>query len=254
LHPNVKQALGRPPLDSQKAAAGTPPALRKTSPTLAGEAKPYRKTVGSAHYRASVTQTELILAAALGSASLTAIASLGVVWFQEWRRGKASSHANLVQAIETVLGKSMAITQRAQVWSTLAKAYSGPGDGFAVLLRTRQPLNFQALFEPMIVDQEELSRAAARIWLESDQTIVALVNHVVLLANEVNSVVMPTPPTGWPARKLGIHVKRWDDADVEKVDQAMKKLGQARKALADGARAVLGKPGVDLFALPDDGR
>ena len=198
-----------------------------------------------------MTQSELILAAALGSASLTAIASLGVVWLQEWRRGKASSHANLVQAIETVLGKSMAITQRAQVWSTLAKAYSGPGDGFAVLLRARQPLNFQTLFEPMIVDQEELSRAAARIWLESDQTIVALVNHVVMLAGEVNSIVMPTPPKRWPTRKLGIHVKRWDDADVEKVDQAMKQLGEARKALTDRARAVLKQPDIDLFALPE---
>jgi hypothetical protein len=207
--------------------------------------------VGPSHYGASVTQSELILAAALGSASLTAIASLGVVWLQEWRRGKASSHANLVQAIETVLGKSMAITQRAQVWSTLAKAYSGPGDGFAVLLRARQPLNFQTLFEPMIVDQEELSRAAARIWLESDQIIVALVNHVVLLAGEVNSVVMPTPPKRWPLRKLGIHVKRWDDADVEKVDQTMKRLGEARKALADRARAVLKQPDIDLFALPE---
>jgi hypothetical protein len=211
------------------------------------------ETVSRAHYRTSVTQAELTLAAALGSASLTAIASLGVVWFQEWRRGRASSQADLVRAIETVLSKSMAIIQRAQLWSTLAKTYSGPGDRFEVLLHAREPINFQALFEPMIVDQEEMSRAAARIWLESDQAIVALANHVVLTAQEVTSVVMPTPPVGRLARKFGLHVKRWDDADVEKVDQAMKKLGKARKALADGARAVIGQPGIDLFALPDDG-
>ena len=97
-------------------------------------------------------------------------------------------------------------------------------------------------------------RAAARIWLASDQAIVALANHVVLTAGEVTSVVMPTLPVrGQLTRKFGFHLKRWDDADVEKVDQAMKKLGQARKALADGARAVLGQPGIDLFALPDDG-
>ena len=60
-----------------------------------------------------MTQVELTLVAALGSAGLTAIASLGVVWFQEWRRGKAASQADLVRAIETVLGKSMAIIQRA---------------------------------------------------------------------------------------------------------------------------------------------
>lgn len=96
------------------------------------------ETVGRAHYPASVTQAELTLAAALGSATLTAIASLGVVWLQERRRGKGSSRADLVQAIETVLGKSMAITQRAQVWSTLAKTYSGTGDQFAVLLHARE--------------------------------------------------------------------------------------------------------------------
>jgi hypothetical protein len=183
---------------------------------------------------------------------LTAIASLGVVWFQERRRGEASSKADLVQAIETVLGKSMAITQRAQVWSTLAKTYSGTGDQFAVLLHAREPINFQTLFEPMIVDQEEMSRAAARIWLESDQVIVAIANGVVLAAAEVASVVMPTPPTGRLARKFGLHVQRWDDADVEKVEQAMKRLGLARKALADRQRTILRQPDIDLFALPDD--
>lgn len=190
--------------------------------------------------------------AALGSAALTAIASLGVVWFQERRRGKASSRADLVKAIETVLGKSMAITQRAQVLSTLAKTYSGPGDQVAVLLRARAPLNFQTMFEPIIDDQEEMSRAAARIWLESDQMIVALANHVVLAAAEVASVVMPTPPAGLAARKFGLHVKRWDAADVEKVDQAMARLGQARKVLADQARTVLKQSDIDLFALPND--
>jgi hypothetical protein len=134
------------------------------------------------------------------------------------------------------------------------RQYSKPieeSDGFAVLLRARRPLNFQTLFEPMIVDQEELSRAAARIWLESDQMIVALVNHVVLLAGEVNSVVMLTPPKRWSVCKHGIQVKRWDDADVEKVDKAMERLGQSRKALADRARVVLKQPDIDLFALPE---
>lgn len=179
------------------------------------------------------------------------MASLGVVWLQERRRGKASSRADLVRAIETVLGKSMTIAQRAQIWSTLAKNYSGTGDQFAVLLHAREPLNFQALFEPMIIDQEEMSRAAARIWLESDQAIVALANNVVLAAADVASVVMPTPPTGRLARKLGLQINRWVDADVEKVEQAMKKLGRARKALVDRERTMLGQPDIDLFALPD---
>jgi hypothetical protein len=196
-----------------------------------------------------MTPAELTLAAALGSSLLTAVAALGVVWLQEQRRDKASSRADLVHAIETVLVKSMAITLRAQGWSTLAKAYSGPSDNLAVLLHLRAPLNLQTLFEPMIVDQEEMSRASARIWLESDQMIVSLVNNVVLTAQEVASVVMPTPPKGRLAHKLGLQVKRWDDADVEKVDQALKKLGQARKALADRARTVLNHSDIDLFAL-----
>jgi hypothetical protein len=200
-----------------------------------------------------MTPAELTLAAALGSAFLTAVAALGVVWFQEERRGKASSRADLVQAIEAVLSKSMAITLRAQAWSTLAKAYSGPGDHLEVLLRVRAPLNFQMLFEPMIVDQEEMSRASARIWLESDQMIVTLVNHVVLTAQEVTSVVMPTPPKGRLAHKFGLHVKRWDEADVEKVDQALNRLGQARKSLADRARTVLKLSDIDLFAQPEHG-
>jgi len=62
---------------------------------------------------------------------------------------------------------------------------------------------------------------------------------------------MPTPPKRWPLRKLGIQVKRWNHADVEKVDQAMKRLGQARKALADRARTVLKQSDIDLFVLPD---
>jgi hypothetical protein len=64
--------------------------------------------------------------------------------------------------------------------------------------------------------------------------IVALVNQVVLLVGEVNSVVMPTPSKRWPVCKLGIHVKRWDDADVEKVDKAMERLDkQGRRSLIE---------------------
>jgi hypothetical protein len=205
--------------------------------------------VGASPYSQSVTPPELILVASLGSATLTAAASLGVIWVQEWRRERASSRADLVQAVETVLGKSLAITMRAQQWSTLAQAYSKPLSKIDVILRAQKPLDLQLLFEPMIAEHESMIKAASRLWMEKDQRTVASVNDVVVSAADVTAAVMPTPPTGLRA-KLGFTTKGWGPPDEKELKRVTEKLALARKALAEQTRFSLGRGGIDLFALP----
>jgi hypothetical protein len=193
-----------------------------------------------------VTDGWLALTAALASAALTGFASLGVVWIQEWRRNKAAEHASLVQAVEVLLTKSHSITARAQQLSIFAQTYSKVGTHVGLLMGAQKPLDFPQLFEPLLADQEMLIRAASRVWMEKDQRTIALTNNVVLAAADVVTAVRPQPP-GWPTKL----VKGWGPADIDTVDQAIRGLAQARRALVEEARKALGQPGVDVFAVPD---
>ena len=61
-----------------------------------------------------MTSAELAIIAALGASALTGLASLGVVWFQEWRRKKASDQAELQTAVTELLTQSMAVAMKAR--------------------------------------------------------------------------------------------------------------------------------------------
>jgi hypothetical protein len=100
-----------------------------------------------------MTQTGVVLAAALGSSALTGLAPLGVTWYRDWRQGKADDKAALHGAIMEILSRSMAVATRAQAMGQMMKVRSGLIEGLDIALHHRKP-----------VDALELHDWLARTW------------------------------------------------------------------------------------------
>jgi hypothetical protein len=76
-----------------------------------------------------VIAAELTVVTALGASALTGLTSLGVVTFQEWRRGRVSDRDALVAAVTVMLYRSLEISLRAQAMGLTMKICSGLGEG-----------------------------------------------------------------------------------------------------------------------------
>lgn len=126
-----------------------------------------------------MTSAELAIIAALGASALTGLASLGVVWFQEWRRKKASDQAELQTAVTELLTQSMAVAMKARAVGETMKLRSGLKEGFDVAMRHRKPRDPLELHDWMAADLGPLSAVLSAIWLREDQEGVRLANDVV---------------------------------------------------------------------------
>ncbi len=201
-----------------------------------------------------MTPAEVAITAAFGASALTVAGSLGVVWVQEWRRGKARDRAALQSAVRELLTQSMAVALRVQAMGETMKVRSGLGEGLDVALRLRKPADPMALHDWIAQDIVPLNAALDEIWTRWDQGGVRLANDVVGKCMDLMGASTATQPASTSrerVRKWAVG-ERWTPEMRDAHQTAMKELAHARKRLADYARTHLALPAVDLFAQVDE--
>jgi hypothetical protein len=200
-----------------------------------------------------MTPTEVALTAALGASFLTGLASLGAIWFQEWRRGKASDEDALRASAQELLNRSLAFAMRARAIDETVKLRSGLKEGFDVAMRNRKPADLLELHDWMAQDLAPLNAALSEIWTRDNQKGIRLANDVVNACTALlgASTSSQQDTNAWERVRRWATGVRWTPEMIEENDRAMRELAHARKRYADHVRARFGLDTVELFTLPE---
>jgi hypothetical protein len=200
-----------------------------------------------------VTTAEVALAAALGSSFLTGLAALGVVWVQEWRRGKASDRSALCAAVMELLSRSLDVAMRAQAMGETMKVRSGVREVADVGLRQRKLIDPLELHDWMAQSLAPLNVALVEVWTRCDQEGVRLANDVVGKCMDLvgaSTALQPARSARDRMVKWAVG-ERWTPEMRDEIQRALVELAHARKRFADFARSTLGRGPADLFAQVD---
>lgn len=200
-----------------------------------------------------MTPTEVALTSALGASFLTGLASLGVMWVQEWRRGKARERAALHTAMTELLSRSLAVAMRARALGEAMKVRSGLKEGLDVTMGSRKPVDPLEVHDWIAQEVIPLNTAVAELWTRDDQEGIRLANEVVNKCTELLGVSTARQPANdrlGRVRRL-LAGERWTPEMIAENDRAVHELALARKRFADHARARLGLDAVELFTLPE---
>lgn len=190
--------------------------------------------------------------AALGAAALTALASLGVVAFQQWRHTAAASRAALHAAIIELLARSVAVMLRSDSMRIAIEQRSGLKEGLDITTRTRRPIEPLELHDWLARDWVPLTAAWSEIWTRGDPQTIRLANDLVGKCGNVLgiSTSRATPTTATERLRRWLIGERWAPEMLEAHKQAQTELAEARKRLAEHARSHFGLESADLFAQP----
>jgi hypothetical protein len=196
-----------------------------------------------------MTPAEIALVAAFGSSALTGVASLGVIWVQEWRRRRSADQAALRSAMTELLSRSMAVAMRARAMGETMRFRSGLKEGLDVTLRQRKLMDPLELHDWIAQDLVPQNAALSELWTRADQEGVRLANEVVgkCLAVLGASTVRQEADSSLERVRRWALGERWTPAMITENDRAMGELAHARKRLAGHTRALLGHEAVELF-------
>jgi hypothetical protein len=197
-----------------------------------------------------MTPAEVAITAALGASFLTAAGSLGVVWVQALRSGKAQDRAALRAAVRELLSRSIAVALRAQTMGETMKLRSGLSEGLDVTLHLRKPADMMEFHDWMAQDLVPMHAALDEIWTRWDQDGVRLANDIVGKCMDLLGTSTATQParTGRERIRKWVVGERWTTEMRDAHQAAIEELAHARKRFADYARVQLGLSAVDLFA------
>lgn len=197
-----------------------------------------------------MTPNEVALTGALGASALTAFASLGVMWIQEWRRGRASDADALHAAAIELLTRSLAVALRAHAMGETMRLRSGLKEAVDIAMRHRRLLDPLELHDWMAQEIKPLNAALTELWARADQEGVRLANDVVGTCLDLlgASVAVSPARSGWERISKWAVGERWTSEIREEHERAMRDLAAARKLFAEYVRRSLGRRPVDVFA------
>jgi hypothetical protein len=202
-----------------------------------------------------MTSADIALIAALGASALTGLASLGVVWFQEWRRGKASERDALRASVQELLSRSMAVAMRASTVGETMRIRSGLKEGFDIAMRHRKLLDGLELHDWMAQDLAPLNAALSDIWTRDNQEGVRLANEVVNKCMDLLGASTARQQVNGSLERMRRWAmgEKWTPEMLAEYNRAIRELAEARKRYAEHARARLGHAAVELFIPSEPG-
>lgn len=195
-----------------------------------------------------MSTAELTVIAALGASALTGLASLWIVAFQEWLRGKASNQDALRAATGELLARSLAITLRAETIASTVRQRSRIAERLYVVMHNRKPVDLLELHDWIAQDWAPLNAALSELWTRSDQEGVRHANDLVAKCADLLRISV----TALPAQTRRERVQRWATGYrwtpemLDDYEHAVEDLAQSRKRFADYARGKLGQESVDF--------
>ncbi len=197
-----------------------------------------------------MTPSELTAFTAILSSTITALASLGVVWNQERLRGRAAAKSAKETAVAAILTRSLDVALKAKSAGDTAKRRSGLSEGFSTLIGLQKPIDAFVFHDWLHQDLRPLNEANAAVWLSADQFTIRLANQVVAKCCELLGVSTEREPATTAPERIRrlIAGEKWTTPMLDAHEAAVTELAQARQALADHARKTLGQKTVDLFA------
>lgn len=126
-----------------------------------------------------------VVAAALGSATLTIA---GTFWLEQWRlgrAGKATHHDRLREACVQMGAHALSFALRAQTLYLTAILRSGIGEGLDIVLHHRKPVDPMELADWLAVDLKPMLEAQCLIEATAGEELVRAAADLVLAAMAV---------------------------------------------------------------------
>jgi hypothetical protein len=197
-----------------------------------------------------MTSEWAVVAAALGAALLTSLGSLGVVGYQERRRGKASDMDALHAAVLELLTRSTAVSLRAEALRDTIRSRSGLSEGLDVTLHYRKPFDAMELHDWQAQDLVPLNAALNEVWTRWDEEGIRLADDLVAKCAGLLRASTARAPAGTTRQWLRrvILGDRLPPEMFAAQERALDDMLAARRNLAEYARAKLKLDTVSLAA------
>ena len=189
-----------------------------------------------------MSATAISALAGLGGALIGAFAALGGTWWQARAAAKAADVDARERAYVDLLVGSQAFSLRVAALIDTLEFRSGLGEGLAVTLGQRAPLDSMAVQDWMDVDLRPLLNAWSRGWTCASPRGVELSNTLLAACVDLASVLSD----GADLSRLGKIRTALLGARVDRhralYEERLPALTAARKDLADLVRAETGRP------------
>ena len=204
-----------------------------------------------------------VVAAALGSATLTIA---GTFWLEQWRLGRAAKAADsdrLREACVQMGGHALSFALRVHALYLTAVVRSGIGEGLDIVLYYRKPIDPMELADWPAVDLKPMLEAQSLIEITAGEELVRAASTLVLAAMGVlEKTSSATSSSAGPdasvwhriVSRLQALVPLHRDPEVEKaIQQAVRELGRELRKFARVTRERLGvnDPDVVIRAFPE---
>jgi hypothetical protein len=196
-----------------------------------------------------MSATWAVVAAALGSAALTGLASVGALLLQERKRQRAEAKAARRHNYAVFLARSWGFLQRAQALADMSRLRTGFGEGLDIILRLRKPIDLREIHDWLNVDWSPLIDAYSDIQATDSQEVIDAASLFVQRCGILIDVGAPTL-TGWRAKvRVATIGLPWTPEQRTGWRRALEDCGEARRGFITVARDRLGQDSVDLLAI-----
>lgn len=191
--------------------------------------------------------------AALGSSALTGLVAFGVEWWRSKRAGKSAQAERRSRAYAMLLTRSIVISHLANDLHNAMKIRSGFKEGINVTMRLQKALDPLELSDGLRAEIQPLYEAWSEVWVVGSKKAIPVANDLLVRC----AAVVEAATQRGEARPLwlrGIASEKWTQKQIDKWQEEMRGLAEARRQLGVIARQEAGVELADLFASNESNR
>ncbi len=181
--------------------------------------------------------------AALGSSFLTGLVAFGLEWWRSYRADKSARAERRSRAYSMLLTRSIVISQLASDLHFTMEVRSGLGAGVNLL----KPLDPLELADRLRAEAQPLYEAWSEVWVVGSKEAISEANDLVAQCGDV----MGAATQRGEARSeflRRIAGEKWTQEQLDKWQEELHSLAEARRRLGVIARREAGVEVADLFA------
>jgi hypothetical protein len=193
-----------------------------------------------------MSNTWPVIVAALGSAFLASLGSLGVTEWAHRRQADRDAAAAQARACSLLLSNSLNLALKFRALIDTMRFRSGLAEGLSVALHIRRPLDPMTLHDWIAQDWAPFLTALSDTWTGASPEVVTSANRLVAACNELGEALTMEAPTRAGARARGAVFGPDMTAALAKWEAGLRHLGDARHDFALVVRREANLPDVEL--------